>query len=66
MSHAKQRLIPIYNSHQKATAISSTVEGPVAKIDGKWYSVNGNIQEIVDIRYPLSAQELTRFGLTND
>lgn len=43
-----------------------TNTGPMAKIDGVWYSVNGSAEKIIEVRYPLSKQELELFDLVND
>ena len=50
----------------KHTDYMQTSTGPVAKIDGKWFSVNGNHQEIIDVRYALNSTELQRLGIEND
>lgn len=59
-------MIPIYNSTQVATSIKHSPVGPIAKINGVWYSVNGNVNEIIDVRYALSPSELIEFRVRND
>jgi hypothetical protein len=51
------------NSH---TDFRLTREGPIAKHKGVWYSVNGNRDDITDIRYPLNEKELEAYGVEND
>ena len=50
----------------KHTDFRSTSTGPIAKINGTWYSVNGTTHDIVDIRYELTQRELSQHGVTND
>lgn len=50
----------------KHTEYKQTSTGPIAKIDGKWFSVNGDHQEIIDVRYALNSTELQRLGIEND
>ena len=50
----------------KHTDFKQTSTGPIAKIDGKWWSVNGTHQDIVDVRYALNSTELQRLGIKND
>lgn len=54
------------NAPIKHTEYLQTSTGPVAKINGKWCSVNGNHQEITDVRHVLNTKDLQRFGLEND
>jgi len=60
------KLISIYNSDKKATKMVSTSTGSIAKIDGKWYSINGNEHEILDMRHALSSKELAIYQVNND
>lgn len=55
--------IPVYNSNETADTIKFTATGPIARIGGTWYSVNGNIKLIWDIRYPLSEKEMMEHGV---
>ena len=50
----------------KFSEFKNTSTGPIAKIDGKWWSVNGTHQDIVDVRYALNSRELQREGIKND
>ena len=43
-----------------------TKKGPIAKMKGIWYSVNGSAEDIMDVRYALKEQELFEFGVTNE
>ncbi len=43
-----------------------TKRGPIAKLKGIWYSVNGSAEDIMDVRYALKEQELFEFGVTNE
>lgn len=47
-----------------AQQIILTSTGPVALIDGTWYSVNGTSTEVFEIRYALRPSEITALGLT--
>jgi len=58
--------IPIFNRESFASELRNTSKGPVAKIQGTWYSVNGNYKEIVDVRYRLTESELLQNNITND
>jgi hypothetical protein len=58
--------IPIFNSTKTASDIKFTNTGPIACINGIWYSVNGNKQEIVDVRFPLTDKERTKYSVTNN
>lgn len=48
------------------TDFRSTSTGPIAKADGRWYSVNGRRGDIMDVRHALSPEELTKHGVSND
>jgi len=50
----------------QATDFRQTSTGPIAKVNGRWYSVNGTRDDIMDIRYSLSKEDLTKFGVNND
>jgi hypothetical protein len=50
--------IAIVNSPKFATNFKQTVRGPIALIDGIWYSVNGDEKLIVDLRY-MTTQPVT-------
>ena len=41
-------------------------KGPIAKNKGIWYSVNGDRDDITDIRYPLGPEELKYYKVEND
>jgi len=43
-----------------------TSNGPIAKNQGVWYSVNGNRDDITDVRHPLSEVERDLYGVEND
>ena len=43
-----------------------TNKGPIAKLKGIWYSVNGTADDIIDVRYALKEQELNEFGIHNE
>lgn len=50
----------------RVTGFKMTSTGPIAKITGVWYSVNGTINDIVDIRYPLDDKERIKYSVSND
>jgi len=50
----------------QATDFRQTSTGPIAKVNGRWYSVNGTRDDIMDIRYSLSKEDLAKFGVNND
>jgi hypothetical protein len=54
------------NSTDNITDFRNTSQGPIAKINGVWYSVNGTREDIVDVRYALQAAELEKHGVSND
>jgi hypothetical protein len=52
--------------NEEHTDFKVTTKGPIAKMDGIWYSVNGYRDDIVDVRYPLIEMERKAFGVSND
>lgn len=52
--------------NSKVTGFTMTSTGPIAKIEGFWYSVNGILGDIIDIRYALTKEELTKYSVSND
>ena len=59
------------NQNQKqpyiqATDFRQTSTGHIALIKGRWYSVNGTRNDIMDIRYRLSKEDLAKFGVHNE
>lgn len=46
-----------------AQRITLTSTGPVALIDGVWYSVNGTSTEVYEVRYALRPSEVEALGL---
>lgn len=54
------------NLTEKITDFIYTKNGPIAKIDGTWYSVNGDTHDIVDVRYPLTENECKTYNVKND
>ena len=51
--------------NEEHTDFKFTTKGPIAKMDGIWYSVNGYRDDIVDVRFPLTEQELKDFCVSN-
>jgi hypothetical protein len=58
--------VAIFGQDRVSSEHAYTPTGFCAKIDGRWFSVNGNPQEILDVRYAISDFELHKFGLKND
>lgn len=59
-----QEYINKFNEQHTYFRVTST--GPIAKADGRWYSVNGRKGDIMDVRHALTAEELATHGVTND
>ena len=60
----RQKYIADFNV--RVTDFRNTPRGPIAKVDGKWFSVNGVKGDIQDVRYDLDDRELVEHGVTND
>ena len=52
--------------NEEHTDFKVTTKGPIAKMNGIWYSVNGYRDDIVDVRHELTRIELDTFGAKND
>jgi hypothetical protein len=52
--------------NNKCTDFRNTAQGPIAKAEGRWYSVNGVRGDIMDVRHALTADELNKFNVSND
>lgn len=52
--------------NEQCTEFRNTPEGPIAKARGQWHSVNGVWGDIVDVRHPLTEQELAKYKVTNE
>jgi len=56
--------VQAFNEHH--TDFRYTTNGPIAKLDGVWYSVNGTRYDIQDVRHALSVEELLNSKVNND
>lgn len=52
--------------NNQCTDFRHTATGPIAKAGGRWYSVNGVKNDIVDVRHALTTEELAKNKVTND
>ena len=43
----------------------NTPSGPIAKAEGRWYSVNGVKGDIMDVRTALTSEELLKYKVSN-
>lgn len=50
----------------RCSEFKQTADGLIAKMDGVWYSVNGQLGDITDVRYPLNGIELAEYNVYND
>jgi hypothetical protein len=63
-NRAPDNLSPEINN--PGTDFLYTNKGPIARLRGIWYSVNGSAEDIMDVRYALKEQELLEFGIQNE
>jgi hypothetical protein len=59
-----EQYLKVFN--EQCTDFQITNKGPIAKSDGVWYSVNGEMFNITDVRYGLRKEELEDLQLKND
>lgn len=66
MNNALSYMEYIEAFNNQHTDFKNTSNGPIAKAGGRWYSVNGIKGDITDVRHALTAEELAKYGVTNN